>query len=131
MMEEERTNPPRVVDNSIEIIFNTLTADLGDRTTAKRNYPSHDGDAQAIVVSDDGQMTSTSSSSSSVREDEDDGVSYKEKVEEEKALFHKARQYINPGMFFRFFTYLYAERKLFTFFWIHCVATLIVWRKYC
>ena len=48
-------------------------------------------------------------------------------VDWEKEVFQKARHYLNPGCFFRFVTYWFAERKLFTFFWIHCIATLVVW----
>jgi hypothetical protein len=48
---------------------------------------------------------------------------------DEKIVFEKARQYLRPGVLFRFVTYLYAERKLLTFLWIHFVCTLIVWSK--
>lgn len=103
------------INNSVEIIFNTLTADLGDRTTAKRNYHDYDSATQA---SQDGSDDS-----------EQDRRLCSEKAAEEKALFDKARQYLNPGIYFRFFTYLYAERKLLTFFWVHFIATMTVWGK--
>jgi hypothetical protein len=50
--------------------------------------------------------------------------------EEERAIFQKARQYLNPGCFFRLIVYLYAERKLIVFFWIHFFSTLVVWGKF-
>jgi hypothetical protein len=44
-------------------------------------------------------------------------------------LFKKSYEYIRPGPLFRFAVNFYAERKLFVFFWIHFVATMIIWGK--
>jgi superfamily II DNA helicase RecQ len=45
----------------------------------------------------------------------------------ERDLFEKARQFLSPSAFYRFIVYLYAERKLVVFFWIHFVGTMVVW----
>lgn len=50
-----------------------------------------------------------------------------EEREEERAIFHQARQCLTPGPWFRFVTHLYAERKLLIVFWVHLVATLVIW----
>lgn len=42
-------------------------------------------------------------------------------------LFQKSYEFIKPGAFFRFVVNFYAERKLLVFFWMHFVATMIVW----
>jgi hypothetical protein len=44
-----------------------------------------------------------------------------------KCLFQKAYEYLSPGRTFRSTVYLYAERKLFVFFMMHFVATMIIW----
>lgn len=49
--------------------------------------------------------------------------------ESEKKVFDKARQYLRPGAWFRFVTYLYAERKLLVFFFLHFMATMITWSE--
>jgi predicted ferric reductase len=45
-------------------------------------------------------------------------------------LFKKSYEYIRPGPLFRFAVNFYAERKLFVFFWIHFVATMIIWAHF-
>ena len=50
--------------------------------------------------------------------------------ESTKSLFEKVYQYVKPSPFFRFVVYLYAERKLLVFFWIHFVCTMIIWGQY-
>lgn len=55
--------------------------------------------------------------------------SFDERKEDERAIFQKARQYLNPGCFFRSIVYFYAERKIIVFFWIHFVCTLVIWGK--
>jgi hypothetical protein len=47
----------------------------------------------------------------------------------ERDLFEKARQFLSPSAFYRVIVYLYAERKLMVFFWIHFVGTMVVWGK--
>jgi hypothetical protein len=49
--------------------------------------------------------------------------------ESEKEIFDKVRQYLRPGPWFRFITYLYAERKLVIFFLVHFMATMITWSE--
>jgi hypothetical protein len=49
--------------------------------------------------------------------------------QQDRALFQKARDHLNPGPFFRFVTYFYAERKIAVFLLIHAVCTLVVWGK--
>lgn len=44
-----------------------------------------------------------------------------------KKLFQKAFECIDPGCGFRFTTWLYAERKLLVFFFLHFAATMITW----
>ena len=48
-------------------------------------------------------------------------------MQDEREIFDKARQCLKPGPFFRFVTYLYAERKLIVFFLIHFMCTIIIW----
>jgi hypothetical protein len=50
--------------------------------------------------------------------------------DEEREIFQKARQYLNPGCFFRSIVYLFAERKIIVFFWIHFMSTMVIWGKY-
>ena len=47
----------------------------------------------------------------------------------EKQIFEKAKSIVlqNPGTLFNYVLHLYAERKLFTFFWIHLFTSLIVY----
>ena len=52
-------------------------------------------------------------------------------MQEERVIFEKARQFLKPGPFFRFVTYLYAERKLVVFFLIHFMCTMIIWGESC
>lgn len=47
------------------------------------------------------------------------------------AVFKKARQLLNPSLFYRTIVYLFAERKMVVFFGIHLVSTLIIWGKFC
>lgn len=44
-------------------------------------------------------------------------------------LFEKASTYLNPGRGFRYMVYLYGERKLLVFFWMHFSCTMIIWCK--
>lgn len=50
--------------------------------------------------------------------------------DEMRSLFHRAYLLLNPSALFRFATYLFAERKLVVFFWMHFLSTMIIWRKY-
>lgn len=128
---------------NIEIIYNTLTSDLGERRQFDKDGGSDGGD---MSYTEDTTCTYVTHSVDSIplantEEDHEEPPSeeaHKEEEEEElkkdvfdkkseKDLFDKARQYLNPGPLFRFFTYLYAERKLLTFFWVHFIATLVVW----
>jgi hypothetical protein len=47
----------------------------------------------------------------------------------EMGVFEKARQLLRHKRVFRLATYLYAERTLFVFFWVHFMSTIIVWGK--
>jgi hypothetical protein len=53
------------------------------------------------------------------------------KIEQQRLLFQKARDHLDPGLgpFFRFVTYFYAERKIAMFLLIHAVCTLVIWGK--
>jgi len=57
------------------------------------------------------------------------GISEGTRKEDAAAIFDMARQYLNPGRFFRYVTYLYAQRKELVFLAIHIVSTLVVWSK--
>ena len=57
-------------------------------------------------------------------------VTFFDRKEIEKLIFQKARQYLNPGPLYRYFVYLFAERKLLVFFWAHLMSTLVVWGTY-
>lgn len=50
--------------------------------------------------------------------------------DDQKTVFAKARKYVSPGAFFKFVSWLYAERKLVVFFWAHFVATMVIWCKF-
>ena len=120
-------------NNNIEIIVNSLTSDLGENSnnnTASSNnndsdwpvYNKSDSDGDMSVTTDT-YITHSVSGSAAEMMPSKSFVNRKK----EKDIFNKARQYLNPGPVFRFFVYLYAERKLLTFFWVHCIATLVVW----
>jgi hypothetical protein len=51
-------------------------------------------------------------------------------LEQQRALFKKAREHLDPGQFFRFVTYFYAERKIAVFLLMHAVCTLVLWGKF-
>jgi nitric oxide reductase large subunit len=59
--------------------------------------------------------------------DEDDEVSTTENIDNNKSLFRHAYQYLKPGALLRAVVYIYGERKLFVFFMLHFVATMITW----
>lgn len=61
------------------------------------------------------------------RSDSDD--EFDDTCESMRVLFKKSYEYIRPGPFLRFAVKFYAERKLLVFFWIHFVATMIIWGK--
>ena len=76
-----------------------------------------------VRVDSDGTESDTDFFSS-----ENDGTRHDNKnIEYNKSLFASARRYINPGPLFRFIIYLYGERKLLVFFWLHFVATMTIW----
>jgi predicted ferric reductase len=50
--------------------------------------------------------------------------------EDERTVFEKAKEHMQPGCFFRFVTNIYTERKLFLFLWIHIVCTAVIWVHY-
>ncbi|CAB9511565.1 generating NADPH oxidase heavy chain subunit [Seminavis robusta] len=136
------------MDNYVEVIYNSLTSDLANTTTTNDNTnhttsSKESGNHQPIWRSFDNQSQKSESSSSSkgaatyithsVDESMFDATTSQAspptsvRAKQEKEIFDKARQYLHPGIFFRYFTFLYAERKLLTFFWVHFVATLVVW----
>lgn len=49
---------------------------------------------------------------------------------DERILFERARNLIQPKRLFRFVTLLYAERKLIVFFLAHFIATMVVWSHF-
>ena len=44
--------------------------------------------------------------------------------------FDSARKYLEPGRFFRWITWAYAERQVLVLWMIHVVATLMIWGTY-
>ena len=46
---------------------------------------------------------------------------------EDRALFKKARNNLNPSRFFRWIIYLFAQRKMNIFLCIHFVSTIVIW----
>ena len=44
-----------------------------------------------------------------------------------QSVFRKARKHLNPSGFFRWIIYLYAQRKLNIFFFIHFTSTMVIW----
>ncbi|KAL7564086.1 hypothetical protein ACA910_012366 [Epithemia clementina (nom. ined.)] len=60
--------------------------------------------------------------------DEDDNSNkYIFPEEETRALFLRGASYIKPSRFFRLIVNLYGDRKRFVFFWLHFVATMVIW----
>lgn len=57
----------------------------------------------------------------------EDGENYKCKLQDTRSMFQKARQLLHKNSLYRIAVYLYAERKLVLFFWIHFVSTMIIW----
>ena len=47
----------------------------------------------------------------------------------EREIFDKARHYLNPGPLLRYAIYIFGERKLFTFFCVHFMCTMVIWGK--
>ena len=45
----------------------------------------------------------------------------------DRAVFEKARNLLNPSRFFRWIIYLYAQRKMNIFFFIHFASTIVIW----
>jgi hypothetical protein len=72
---------------------------------------------QYLLPADNSQQTSDS-------DDEFDDT-----CDSMRDLFKKSYEYIRPGPLFRFAVNFYAERKLYVFFWIHFIATMIIWGK--
>ena len=85
-------------------------------------------DVSISFEGDDGQMVMESSRTHFTQytndgtDGSDDG-----KREQEREIFAKAREYLNPGRMFRLFVRLYAERKLLVFFFLHFVSTMVIW----
>ena len=50
--------------------------------------------------------------------------------QDDKAIFKKARNHLNPSRFFRWITYLYAQRKMNIFFFIHFASTIVIWMHF-
>lgn len=123
------------VETSIEIIFASLTADLptkkAKRPGSSKSFDKHKDEDAKSKQSHAGTTETHPADSVDSHEDQLQEVDVdSDAALKEKAIFDKARHYLNPGMFFRFFTYLYAERKLLTFFCVHFVITLVVWGEY-
>jgi hypothetical protein len=51
-------------------------------------------------------------------------------LEEEREIFHKAREYLHPSFFFRFIIQLYAQRKMNVFFLVHFMSTMVIWAHF-
>lgn len=137
--------------DNIEIIHRSLTADPHQRPAQQSRfvpaylidqedgfdgvtyrYHHHENRNKSNEMDEQSQTTQTyvthsSSEHSRSHHDSEEQHHTKTSLEQEKEIFHKARQYLKPGKVFRFFTYLFAERTLFTFFSVHCIATLVVW----
>jgi len=66
-----------------------------------------------------------SSSDSSAMSDSEKAFS-----QDDRALFEKARNHLNPSPFFRWIICLYGQRKLYIFFFIHFVSTIVIWMHF-
>ena len=51
-------------------------------------------------------------------------------LQAERDIFQKAREYLRPSRFFRFWIQLYAQRKMTVFFLVHFFATMVVWAHF-
>ncbi|MGK3755875.1 MAG: hypothetical protein ACI8RD_008185, partial [Bacillariaceae sp.] len=51
-------------------------------------------------------------------------------IRENSTVFGKARKNLNPSGFFRWIIYLYAQRKLNIFFFIHFTSTMVIWMHF-
>ena len=137
-----------MADNTnIEIIYNSLTSDLQQRPrkgvrspsqvsqsrSQSRFQPALDEDivdVDSYHYRDDEQSDTTQTYVTHSTSEHSSSNEAAPLHQREKELFQKARQYLNPGRFFRLVTFLFAERKLLTFFWVHAIATLVVWGTY-
>jgi predicted ferric reductase len=50
--------------------------------------------------------------------------------QDDRAVFEKARNLLNPSRFFRWIIYLYAQRKMNIFFFIHFTSTIVIWMHF-
>jgi hypothetical protein len=108
-------------------------ADISPRTSAseheadetKGTAKSSQGGMLPVVSTLGEEEFANISPQTSASDDESD-----ENCDSMRELFKKSYEYIKPGPFFRFVVNFYAERKLFVFFWIHFVTTMIIWGKY-
>mmetsp|Transcript_255 Transcript_255/g.620 ORF Transcript_255/g.620 Transcript_255/m.620 type:complete len:915 (+) Transcript_255:51-2795(+) len=50
--------------------------------------------------------------------------------ENQRRVFTKAREYVQPGAFFKFIAGLYAERQLIVLYSLHFIATMVIWVHY-
>lgn len=71
---------------------------------------------------DDGINDTESSSGSS-----NSSTPGKDLRHDERAVFEKARNLLNPSRFFRWVICVYAQRKMNIFFFIHFASTIIIW----
>jgi hypothetical protein len=101
------------------VSMDSETNELKIRKSELRILDEVDDNLEVLLMS--GSFESTESTQHST-DDSADG-----KREEGRYIFEKAREYLNPGRFFRLVVRLYAERKLLVFFWIHFVSTMVIW----
>ena len=106
-----------------------------DRVVLTRTDSRSGSVLQVNTLNDEFELEQTSTSFDDYSDENTAGekqasVTLFDRTEVEKVIFRKARQYLNPGPLYRYFVYLFAERKLLVFFWAHLMSTLVVWGTY-
>ena len=106
-----------------------------DRVVLTRTDSRSGSVLQVNTLNDEFELEQTSTSFDDYSDENTAGekqasVTLFDRTEVEKVIFQKARQYLNPGPLYRYFVYLFAERKLLVFFWAHLMSTLVVWGTY-
>lgn len=89
-----------------------------DKGTMNQRENQNSGPESTEEVNNDTESSSDSSTSS---------ISGKDSSQDDRAVFEKARNLLNPSRFFRWVTYLYAQRKMNIFFFIHFTSTIVIW----
>ena len=106
--------------NNIDTIWRArnLNADRGGLNRS-------DFRTSSLGNSEENNDTESSSDSSTTPSFSDEAFN-----QEDRAVFEKARNVLDPSRFFRWIIYLYAQRKMNIFFFIHFTSTIVIWMHF-